>query len=121
MVVGMRTWLLRSVVLQVWLQSESDVCAHDGACIPQRGARYYSCAIKAMVRDWRAKFQLALPFLWVQISPWEGHEAATSNYELPAMRLAQMASTKAVPRQYLASSVDDCLDVRWLLHPYQEK
>jgi hypothetical protein len=24
----------------VWLQSESDVCAHDDKCIPQRGALY---------------------------------------------------------------------------------
>jgi hypothetical protein len=39
-----------------------------------------------MIRDWRAKFKLALPFLWVQISPWEGHEAATSSYQLPEMR-----------------------------------
>jgi sialate O-acetylesterase len=51
----------------VWLQSESDVCASDSKCSPQRGARYYKCAIKAMVKDWRAKFKLALPFLWVQV------------------------------------------------------
>ena len=36
----------------VWLQSESDVCASDAACEPQRGALYYACAIQAMVRDW---------------------------------------------------------------------
>lgn len=51
----------------VWLQSESDVCAKDDACIPQRGGEYYSCQIQAMIKDWRAKFKLALPFLWVQI------------------------------------------------------
>jgi hypothetical protein len=38
--------------------------------------------------------QLALPFLWVQISPWEGHEAATTRHQLPDMRLAQMAANE---------------------------
>eukprot|EP01051_Picozoa_sp_SAG22_P006814 SAG22_NODE_460_length_10218_cov_5.663109_3_plen_464_part_00 len=89
----------------VWLQSESDVCAKDGACIAQRGATYYSCAIKAMISDWRAKFGLPLPFLWVQISPWEGHEAATSTYELPAMRLGQMAANE-LPLTAVATAVD---------------
>jgi sialate O-acetylesterase len=74
----------------VWLQSESDVCASDLKCEPQRGALYYKCAIKAMISDWRAKFNLALPFLWVQISPWEGHEAASTVNQLPDMRLAQV-------------------------------
>lgn len=89
----------------VWLQSESDVCASDTTCIPQRGAVYYQCAIQAMVRDWRTKFKLALPFLWVQISPWEGHEATTSNYQLPAMRLAQMAANE-LPLTAMATAVD---------------
>ena len=48
----------------VWLQSESDVCASDSQCAPQRGAKYYACAIQAMVKDWRAKFRAILPFLW---------------------------------------------------------
>ena len=78
----------------VWLQSESDVCAKDDACIAQRGALYYSCAIKAMIADWRLKFKLKLPFLWVQISPWEGHEAQTSSTQLPQMRLGQMAANE---------------------------
>lgn len=34
----------------VWLQSESDVCASDDKCAPQRGALYYSCAIQAMIK-----------------------------------------------------------------------
>ena len=89
----------------MWLQSESDVCAHDGKCIPQRGGKYYACAIQAMIKDWRAKFKLALPFLWVQISPWEGHEAATSMYELPEMRLAQMAANE-LPLTAMATAVD---------------
>jgi len=45
-----------------------------------------------MVQDWRAKFSAAtrnaavVPFMWVQLSPWVGHEAATSLYQLPAIR-----------------------------------
>jgi hypothetical protein len=89
----------------VWLQSESDVCAHDDKCTPQRGALYYTCAIKAMVKDWREKFKLALPFLWVQISPWEGHEAATTVHQLPDMRLAQMAAND-LPLTGMATAVD---------------
>jgi hypothetical protein len=30
----------------VWLQSESDVCASDDKCKPQRGAKYYTCAVR---------------------------------------------------------------------------
>ena len=89
----------------VWLQSESDVCAHDDECAPQRGALYYTCQIKAMVKDWREKFDLALPFLWVQISPWEGHEAATTAHQLPDMRLAQMAAND-LPQSGMATAVD---------------
>ena len=89
----------------VWLQSESDVCAHDDKCTPQRGALYYTCAIKAMVTDWRKRFKLPLPFLWVQISPWEGHEAATTIHQLPAMRLAQMAAND-LPLTGMATAVD---------------
>lgn len=38
-------------------------------------------------------------------SPWEGHEAATSNYELPKMRLAQMAANN-LPLTAMATAVD---------------
>ena len=58
-----------------------------------------------MVKDWREKFKLALPFLWVQISPWEGHEAATTSNQLPEMRLAQMAAN-ALPLTGMATAVD---------------
>jgi hypothetical protein len=61
--------------------------------------------IQAMIKDWRAKFELPLPFLWVQISPWEGHEAATTSRQLPDMRLAQMAANKQ-PLTAVATAVD---------------
>ena len=44
-----------------------------------------------MLSGWRSKFNLALPFIWVQLAPWVGHEAATSDFQLPALRAAQMA------------------------------
>ena len=47
----------------VWLQSESDVCASDDKCEPQRGALYYTCAIKAMISDLRDKFKVNICFL----------------------------------------------------------
>ena len=58
-----------------------------------------------MVRDWRTRFQYDFPFLWVQISPWEGHEAATSSYRLPKMRAAQMA-VQNLPLTAGATAVD---------------
>lgn len=140
----------------VWLQSESDVCASDDKCRPQRGAKYYSCAvstklardtylnirsgvapslsykptqnaalfylrasaqIQAMIKDWREKFELPLPFLWVQISPWEGHEAATTSHQLPDMRLAQM-SANTQPLTAVATAVDlgeiTCMTVQYV-------
>lgn len=77
-----------------WMQGESDVDPKDGQHQPQRGAEYYRCAIKSMITDWRNQFNqtTAWPFMWVQLSPWVGHEAATSNWELPALRAAQMAA-----------------------------
>ena len=57
------------------------------------------------MKDWRAKFKLALPFLWVQISPWEGHEAATSVHQLPDMRLAQMSANNQ-PLTAVATAAD---------------
>jgi hypothetical protein len=61
--------------------------------------------IQAMIKDWRDKFKLSLPFLWVQISPWEGHEAATTSHQLPDMRLAQMSANKE-PLTAVATAVD---------------
>lgn len=78
-----------------WLQGESDVNPSDDPAKtePQRGASYYACQIAAMVRDWRAKFAApTLPFMWVQLSPWVGHEAATSDLQLPELRQAQLAA-----------------------------
>lgn len=96
-----------------WLQGESDVNPSDtpGSIEPQRGGKYYACAISAMVSDWRSKFRSAtgsqtdVPFMWVQLSPWVGHEAATSFYQLPAIRHAQLA-VNALPQTGFASAVD---------------
>lgn len=66
---------------------------------------YYGCAIKAMVADWRVKFQQTLPFMYVQLSPWVGHEAATSFYQLPAIRQAQL-TVNSLENTGFASAVD---------------
>merc|ERR1712032_286021 len=91
-----------------WLQGESDVNPYDdpSKMQPQRGATYYACQIVAMVSDWRKKFSSAsLPFMWVQLSPWIGHEAATSILQLPELRQAQTA-VQALPMTGFASAVD---------------
>ena len=91
----------------MWLQGESDVNPSDDPAKmePQRGGAYYACAIKAMVVDWRAKFKSPLPFLWVQIAPWVGHEATTSSLQLPEIRAAQLAA-QDLPLTGLATAVD---------------
>ena len=58
-----------------------------------------------MLRDWRAKFAQPLPFTFVQVAPWVGHEAATSDYQLPELRDAQLAAL-ALPSTCVASAVD---------------
>lgn len=60
---------------------------------------------QAMVHDWRRRFGFEFPFIWVQISPWEGHEAQTSSYRLPEIRYAQMA-VQALPLTAVATAVD---------------
>ena len=91
----------------LWLQGESDVNPSDDPrqMEPQRGAVYYACAINAMVEDWRRKWNLPLPFSFVQIAPWVGHEAATSINQLPALRAAQLAALD-LPQSCVASAVD---------------
>jgi len=103
---GMITPLLRmQFKAAFWLQGESDVNPTDDVMEPQRGGAYYACQIKAMVEDWRVELAQSLPFMWVQLSPWVGHEAATSFYQLPAIRQAQLSVTE-VPDTGFASAVD---------------
>jgi sialate O-acetylesterase len=58
-----------------------------------------------MVQDWRVNFKQTLPFMWMQLSPWVGHEAATSFYQLPAIRQAQLTVT-TLDHTGFASAVD---------------
>eukprot|EP01060_Flectonema_neradi_P014005 TRINITY_DN20718_c0_g1_i1.p1 TRINITY_DN20718_c0_g1~~TRINITY_DN20718_c0_g1_i1.p1 ORF type:complete len:505 (+),score=79.02 TRINITY_DN20718_c0_g1_i1:60-1574(+) len=97
------TMQFRSVL---WLQGESDVNPSDTVIEQRRGGEYYSCAIQAMIKDWRAKLQHpSIPFIWVQLSPWTGHEAATSTWQLAAIRQAQTAANNITATGF-ASAVD---------------
>jgi len=89
-----------------WLQGESDVNPSDSTMQPQRGGAYYACQIKAMVADWRVKFNSpTIPFMWVLLSPWVGHEAGTSYYQLPSIRAAQF-SVLELPFTGFSSAID---------------
>ncbi len=61
--------------------------------------------VQAMVSDWRRRFGFDFPFLWVQISPWGGHEAQNSSFRLPEIRSAQGA-VQQLPLTAVASAVD---------------
>jgi hypothetical protein len=90
----------------LWMQGESDVNPSDVTMEPQRGGAYYGCQFPAMITDWRAQMEAtALPFIWVLLSPWVGHEAATSFEQLPAIRAAQFQA-QTLPHTAWASALD---------------
>eukprot|EP00051_Salpingoeca_urceolata_P020637 m.312171 g.312171 ORF g.312171 m.312171 type:complete len:296 (+) comp19657_c1_seq7:584-1471(+) len=65
-----------------------------------------ACQIRAFVADLRTKFLRGdFPFIWVQLSPWVGHEAATTTYQLPALRSSQLA-VNALPNVGFSTAVD---------------
>ncbi len=55
--------------------------ANEGA------AQAYSCQFPAMISDWREKFDLSLPFYFVQLAPWIPADGASGLF--PELRWAQ--------------------------------
>lgn len=101
----------------VWVHGARNV----GDDTPYMGARYYSCALPALINDWRLKFeQAALPFLVVEMPVYcNSQDFATwhtwcterqsrlskPDEHLPEMRMAQLQAEK-LPHVYVVSSVD---------------
>jgi hypothetical protein len=67
---------------------------------------FLACAVVMLAgaQPCRSSFVCCLP-PHSQISPWEGHEAATTVHQLPDMRLAQMAANE-LPLTGMATAVD---------------
>ena len=100
-------------------QGESNVGA-DG--IPWTGARYYSCALPAMLRDLREVLELPkLPIMAVELAAYcNDHDYRThltwcdepqsvlngTDYHLPALRLAQASAAQLVDDVYTIANLD---------------
>jgi len=80
----------------LWYQGEANVGETD----------LYRCMFPAMISDWRAKFgQGNLPFMFVQLSPYNTDGPLPESYSLADMRLAQ-TSALALPNVGMATIVD---------------
>mmetsp|Transcript_36645 Transcript_36645/g.101787 ORF Transcript_36645/g.101787 Transcript_36645/m.101787 type:complete len:785 (-) Transcript_36645:136-2490(-) len=101
----------------VWVHGARNI----GGADPYMGGKYYSCALRAMITDWRDKLGLAsLPFLIVE-SPVYCNELDYRTWHtwcddtesqlrfpdehLPEMRLAQNEA-EALPHVYIVSTMD---------------
>jgi hypothetical protein len=99
-----------------WYQGESNTAA-DGAYV---GPKYYSCALRALINDFRAKLAAPdLPFFAVELSAhcnsddtrtyltWCDLQPALTkpDYHLPSMRMAQTTAAN-ISGVYIASAMD---------------
>lgn len=63
---------------------------------------YYSCALPALINDWRASFGSTMPFGIFLLAPWQ----AGTDASFALLRLAQVATAVALPRVFTASTLD---------------
>lgn len=105
-------------------QGESDVGAGGGHGKGQSffGSAYYSCALPAMLSDWRLKLNRPLlPFLLVELAAYCNEHGAstfkswcdqntsainTTDTNLPAMRLTQGRYTSGLPLVFVETAAD---------------
>ena len=104
----------------VWYQGESNV----GAATPWDGAAYYTCALPAMIKDWRSTVNPTVysktPFFVVELAAYcNNHDESTfmtfcdanttqltsRDIHLPALRVAQSAAL-TLPNVYIESAMD---------------
>ena len=63
---------------------------------------YYSCALPALIADWRAKFgSPSLPFGVFLLAAWKATDPA-----FPLLRLLQVGAAAAIPNVFTASTLD---------------
>ncbi|MGB4595794.1 MAG: sialate O-acetylesterase [Anaerolineaceae bacterium] len=79
----------------IWYQGEADDLKAD----------LYAKLFSAMIRCWRAAWQDELPFLFVQLAPYQKHLGFTAvNY--PILRDQQKIVSRTMPGAYMASIMD---------------
>ena len=92
----------------LWYQDEAD-SAYPGI---------YGQVLTSMIQNWRDLWQEELPFLLVQLAPFEAWMDGTGK-DYPIVRECQEAVANRVPGVYLCSS-SDC-GMRWDIHPKHKR
>jgi sialate O-acetylesterase len=76
----------------LWYQGESNM----------NNPANYACRFPAMIADWRLKFNLTLPFFFVQLAAYDGRMGGPT---WPALQMAQLAAL-SLPSVGFASAMD---------------
>ena len=92
----------------LWYQGESD-CRHP---------KIYDVVLGNMIRNWRDLWQEELPFLIVQLAPFEKWIYETGE-TYPMLRACQEKVARTMPGVYLCSSSDS--GMRWDIHPKHKR
>lgn len=92
----------------IWYQGESD----------DRHPEVYATVFSQMIRCWRDLWGEELPFLFVQLAPFEKWLIA-SGKAFPTLRRQQEQVSKTVPNTWMATSGD--AGMQWDIHPKCKK
>lgn len=110
---GLYTMMLQTIVGYtaagvLWYQGETD----------HKHAEIYDILLKTLIDNWRTDWGAALPFLLVQLAPYEGwKECSGENYEIVREKQQQVADTE--PGVYMVSIMD--VGSRYDIHPKQKR
>ena len=92
----------------IWYQGESD----------DPKANFYARLFSSLIRCWRERWEEALPFLFVQLAPYE-HWLGERAQNFTILREQQEMVSKTVPGTYMASIMDAGSKVD--IHPKQKR
>ena len=92
----------------IWYQGESD-CGHPDI---------YDVVLSSMIRAWRRLWGEALPFLMVQLAPFEAW-LGESGASFPTLRACQQRVAEQMSQVWLCSSGD--AGMRWDIHPKRKR
>ena len=92
----------------IWYQGESD----------DRHPEVYATVFSQMIRSWRDLWKEELPFLFVQLAPFEKWLFCTGR-AFPLLRRQQELVSKTVPHTWMTTSGD--AGMQWDIHPKDKK
>ncbi|HCI72940.1 MAG TPA: 9-O-acetylesterase [Lachnospiraceae bacterium] len=92
----------------IWYQGESD----------DRHPKVYATVFSQMIRCWRDLWHEELPFLFVQLAPFE-QWLHVCGREYPLLRRQQELVSKTVPGVWMTTSGD--AGMRWDIHPKEKR